>query len=244
MLRMRQRSTVPPSSYFFIEGRICGIGPVVWLEGFGGSACSTGCRTWSLACLLVSWLVTRCCSRESKLSEYVRAEAQDELCRGREKDRNVVKLYASLRVGANVKPILKEREGVYLQRVKKLQRAGYGENMFCRCLVLRRAMQPSADLVCLAHERIIWRISVLGFGFGVCAESSIFGISTKESLQGQWNNCDMAVEFEGDLVSRWYCDGSVKCDRTSHVRIPPFRLCLNTQMTKAMLVQCFAPLQI
>ena len=142
MLRMRQRSTVPPSSYFWIVGRICEIGPVVWPEGFGGSACSTGCRTSSFACLPVPWLVTSCCSRESKASEYVRAEAQDGLCRGREKDRNVVKLYASPRVGANVEPILKERVGVYTRRVEGLQWADYGEYMSRQCLVLQRAMQP------------------------------------------------------------------------------------------------------
>ena len=103
---------VSPSSYLLIEGRVCAIGPVVRL----GNVCTlafSACRGTSLSvCLLVWWPVARSSRRESKLSEYVRAEAQDRSSRGKEKDRKVVKLRASPRGGANVKAILNEGMGV------------------------------------------------------------------------------------------------------------------------------------
>ena len=53
--------------------------------------------------------MARSCSRESTLSEYVRAEVQDELrSRGTEKNRKVVMPHASPRVGANVTAMLNE----------------------------------------------------------------------------------------------------------------------------------------
>lgn len=55
--------------------------------------------------------MARSCSRDSKLSEYVRAEARDRSSRGTEKNRNVVMPHASPRVGANVEDILNKGRG-------------------------------------------------------------------------------------------------------------------------------------
>lgn len=53
LLRLRQRSMVSPSSYLWIEGRVCAIGPVVWLEGICWSADSAFGEDSLLICLLV-----------------------------------------------------------------------------------------------------------------------------------------------------------------------------------------------
>lgn len=56
--------------------------------------------------------MARSCRRESRLSEYERAEAQDRSSRGTEKNRKVVMPHASPRVGANVTAILNEGIGI------------------------------------------------------------------------------------------------------------------------------------
>jgi hypothetical protein len=59
--------------------------------------------------LLEVWPIATACSRERRLSEYVRAGAREELLRGIEKIRKVVKPSASPRVGANLEAILNDR---------------------------------------------------------------------------------------------------------------------------------------
>lgn len=113
LLRLRQRSTVWPSSYLWIEGRVCAIRPVVRLGNSCTSRFSESCGSSLSGCLLVWWPVARSCRRESRLSEYVRAEAQDRLSRGTEKNRKVVMPHASPRVDANVTAKLKEGMGIY-----------------------------------------------------------------------------------------------------------------------------------
>ena len=58
--------------------------------------------------LLEVWPIARACSRERRLSEYARAGAREELLRGIEKIRKVVKPSASPRVGANLEAILND----------------------------------------------------------------------------------------------------------------------------------------
>jgi hypothetical protein len=116
--RLRQRSVVSPISYLRI--RICAVGPVGRFDDAGGSACSCSFATSLSGFLLDWWLRAISCSCESTLSEYVRAEAQDRMSRGREKNRDVVKPFASPRVGANVEAILNEWRGVYVQNFKRL----------------------------------------------------------------------------------------------------------------------------
>lgn len=55
------------------------------------------------------WPITTACSRERRLSEYARAGAREELLRGIEKIRKVVRPSASPRVGANLEAILNDR---------------------------------------------------------------------------------------------------------------------------------------
>jgi hypothetical protein len=102
--RLRQRSTVEPSSYLEMEGRICAVGVATSLGGFG---------LW-LSCVLLSldllevWSIARACSRERRLSEYARVGARIELVRGIEKIRKVVMPSASPRVCANLEAILND----------------------------------------------------------------------------------------------------------------------------------------
>ena len=102
-----------------MEGRICAAGVATSLGGFGlwlsyGVLLSLG--------LLEVWPTARACSRERRLSAYVRAGAREELCRGLEKIRKVVRPSASPRVGANLEAIV-EDSVVYLRQ--------YGT--MCRC---------------------------------------------------------------------------------------------------------------
>lgn len=125
--RLRQRSVVSPISYLRIVGNICAVGPVGRFDDSGGSACSCSCASSSFGRLLDWWLRAISCSCESTLTEYVRAEAQDRMSRGREKNSDVVKPFASPRVGANVEAILNEWRVVYVQNFKRLSCRSDGE---------------------------------------------------------------------------------------------------------------------
>lgn len=103
--RLRQRSTVDPSSYLEMDGRICAAGVATSLGGFG---LWVSCGVLLSLDLLEVWPNARACSRERRLSEYARAGAREELLRGIEKIRKVVKPSASPRVGANLKAILND----------------------------------------------------------------------------------------------------------------------------------------
>jgi hypothetical protein len=102
-----------------MEGRICVAGVATSLGGFG---VWLSCGVLLSLDFLEAWPTARACSRERRLSAYVRAGAREELCRGIEKIRKVVRPFASPRVGANLEAIV-EDSVVYVRQ--------YGT--MCRC---------------------------------------------------------------------------------------------------------------